>query len=257
MSSPTQKDDEKMSTDPDFTMTEKAGLYKAVFSRRDVRSHFIEKKIPDDVLVKLLNAAHHAPSVGYSQPWDFVLIKNKVTRLKVKNSFILEREKSISLLDNDLDRQDKYSKLKLEGILESDINICITYDPERFGPFILGRTSIPETGEYSVCCAIQNLWLASRAEGIGVGWVSILSIEDLRNILGIPSHVKPIAYLCLGYVNKFEDIPDLERARWLKRTILSKVIHFEDWNSSELSIWNNTNKLIRNLESSPDVQYRC
>lgn len=257
MSSPPQKDDEKMSTDPDFTMTEKAGLYKAVFSRRDVRSHFIEKKIPDDVLVKLLNAAHHAPSVGYSQPWDFVLIKNKVTRLKVKNSFILEREKSISLLDNDLDRQDKYSKLKLEGILESDINICITYDPERFGPFILGRTSIPETGEYSVCCAIQNLWLASRAEGIGVGWVSILSIEDLRNILGIPSHVKPIAYLCLGYVNKFEDIPDLERARWLKRTILSKVIHFEDWNSSELSIWNNTNKLIRNLESSPDVQYRC
>ena len=246
-----------MSTDPDFTLTEKAGLYKAVFSRRDVRSHFIDKKIPDDVLVKLLNAAHHAPSVGYSQPWDFVLIKNKVTRLKVKNSFILEREKSISLLDNDLDRQDKYTKLKLEGILESDINICITYDPERFGPFILGRTSIPETGEYSVCCAIQNLWLAARAEGIGVGWVSILSIEDLRIILGIPNHVKPIAYLCLGYVNKFEDIPDLERARWLKRTILSKVIHFEDWNSSELSTWYNTNKLIRNLESSPDVQYRC
>ena len=242
-----------MSIDPDFTMTEKAGLYKAVFSRRDVRSHFIDKKIPDDVLVKLLNAAHHAPSVGYSQPWDFVLIKNKITRQKVKNSFILEREKSISLLDNDLDRQDKYTKLKLEGILESDINICITYDPERFGPFILGRTSIPETGEYSVCCAIQNLWLAARAEGIGVGWVSILSIEDLRIILGIPNHVKPIAYLCLGYVNKFEDIPDLERARWLKRTILSKVIHFEDWNNSELSIWTNTNKLIRNLESSSDV----
>lgn len=242
-----------MSIDPDFTMTEKAGLYKAVFSRRDVRSHFIDKKIPDDVLVKLLNAAHHAPSVGYSQPWDFVLIKNKGTRLKVKNSFILEREKSISLLDNDVDRQDKYTKLKLEGILESDINICITYDPERFGPFILGRTSIPETGEYSVCCAIQNLWLAARAEGIGVGWVSILSIEDLRSILGIPNHVKPIAYLCLGYVNKFEDIPDLERAKWLKRTILSKVIHFEDWNNSELSIWTNTNKLIGNLENSSDV----
>ncbi|HEY7227508.1 MAG TPA: 5,6-dimethylbenzimidazole synthase [Nitrososphaeraceae archaeon] len=242
-----------MSTDLDFTLTEKAGLYKAVFSRRDVRSHFIDKKIPDDVLVKLLNAAHHAPSVGYSQPWDFILIKNKGTRLKVKNSFILEREKSISLLDNDLDRQDKYTKLKLEGILESDINICITYDPERFGPFILGRTSIPETGEYSVCCAIQNLWLAARAEGIGVGWVSILSIEDLHNILGIPNHVKPIAYLCLGYVNKFEDRPDLERAGWLKRTILSKVIHFEDWNNSELSIWNNTNKMIRNLDRSSDV----
>jgi 5,6-dimethylbenzimidazole synthase len=238
-----------MPTDLDsFTLTEKKGLYKAVFSRRDVRSHFIDKKIQDDVLVKILNAAHHAPSVGYSQPWDFILIKNKVTRLKVKNSFIVERKKSISLLDNDLDRQDKYIKLRLEGILESDINICVTYDPQRFGPFILGRTSIPETGEYSVCCAIQNLWLAARAEGIGVGWVSILSIEDLRKILEIPNHVKPIAYLCRGYVNKFEDKPDLERVGWLRRTILSKVIHFEDWNNTELNNWNNTNKIIQDLD---------
>lgn len=238
-----------MPTDLDsFTLTEKKGLYKAVFSRRDVRSHFIDKKIQDDVLVKILNAAHHAPSVGYSQPWDFILIKNKVTRLKVKNSFIVEWKKSISLLDNDLDRQDKYIKLRLEGILESDINICVTYDPQRFGPFILGRTSIPETGEYSVCCAIQNLWLAARAEGIGVGWVSILSIEDLRKILEIPNHVKPIAYLCLGYVKKFEDKPDLERVGWLRRTILSKVIHFEDWNNTELNNWNNTNKIIRDLD---------
>jgi 5,6-dimethylbenzimidazole synthase len=237
-----------MSTDLDsFTPTEKEGLYKAVFSRRDVRSHFIDKKIPDDLLVKILNAAHHAPSVGYSQPWDFIIIKNKATRLKVKNSFIVEREKSISLLDNDLDKQVKYIKLKLEGILESDINICVTYDPERFGPFILGRTSIPETGEYSVCCAIQNLWLTARAEGVGVGWVSILSIDDLRKILAIPNHVKPIAYLCLGYVNKFEDRPDLERVGWLKRTILSKVIHFEDWNNTELSSWYNINKMIQNL----------
>jgi 5,6-dimethylbenzimidazole synthase len=238
-----------MPTDLDsFTLTEKKGLYKAVFSRRDVRSHFIDKKIQDDVLVKILNAAHHAPSVGYSQPWDFILIKNKVTRLKVKNSFIVERKKSISLLDNDLDRQDKYIKLRLEGILESDINICVTYDPQRFGPFILGRTSIPETGEYSVCCALQNLWLAARAEGIGVGWVSILSIEDLRKILEIPNHVKPIAYLCRGYVNKFEDKPDLERVGWLRRTILSKVIHFEDWNNTELNNWNNTNKIIQDLD---------
>ena len=231
-----------------FTISEKEGLYKAVFSRRDIRSHFVDKKIPDGALAKILNAAHHAPSVGYSQPWDFILIKNKDTKLKVKNSFIQEREKSISLLDNDLDRQDKYVKLKLEGILESDINICVTYDPKRFGPFVLGRTSIPETGEYSVCCAIQNLWLAARAEGIGVGWVSILAIDDLRYILGIPKHVKPIAYLCLGYVNKFEDKPDLERVGWLKRTILSKVIHYEDWNSTESNSWNNTNNIIKNLD---------
>ena len=228
-----------------FTISEKEGLYKAVFSRRDIRSHFVDKKIPDETL-----AAHHAPSVGYSQPWDFILIKNKDTKLKVKNSFIQEREKSISLLDNNLERQDKYVKLKLEGILESDINICVTYDPERFGPFVLGRTSIPETGEYSVCCAIQNLWLAARAEGIGVGWVSILAIDDLRYILGIPKHVKPIAYLCLGYVNKFEDKPDLERVGWLKRTILSKVIHYEDWNSTESNSWNNTNNILKKLDDN-------
>ena len=233
-----------------FTISEKEGLYKAVFSRRDIRSHFVDKKIPDEALAKILNAAHHAPSVGYSQPWDFILIKNKDTKLKVKNSFIQEREKSISLLDNNLERQDKYVKLKLEGILESDINICVTYDPERFGPFVLGRTSIPETGEYSVCCAIQNLWLAARAEGIGVGWVSILTIDDLRYILGIPKHVKPIAYLCLGYVNKFEDKPDLERVGWLKRTILSKVIHYEDWNSTESNSWNNTNNIIKKLDDN-------
>jgi len=233
-----------------FTISEKEGLYKAVFSRRDIRSHFVDKKIPGEALAKILNAAHHAPSVGYSQPWDFILIKNKDTKLEVKNSFIQEREKSISLLDNNLERQDKYVKLKLEGILESDINICVTYDPERFGPFVLGRTSIPETGEYSVCCAIQNLWLAARAEGLGVGWVSILAIDDLRYILGIPKHVKPIAYLCLGYVNKFEDKPDLERVDWLKRTILSKVIHYEDWNSTESNSWNNTNNIIKKLDDN-------
>jgi len=235
-----------------FTLTEKEGLYKAVFSRRDVRSHFIDKKIPDDILVKILNAAHHAPSVGFSQPWDFILIKNKTTKLKVKESFTKEREKSIPLLDNDLERQDKYINLKLEGILESDINICVTYNPEKFGPFILGRTSIPETGEYSVCCAIQNLWLAARAEGIGVGWVSILSIEDLRKILNLPDHIKPIAYLCLGYVNKFEVRPDLEKSGWLKRAILSEVIHFENWNNAEINSWNDTNTIIQGLDDGPD-----
>lgn len=242
-----------MTSDLDsFTITEKEGLYKAVFSRRDIRSHFIDKKIPNDILVKILNAAHHAPSVGFSQPWDFILIKNKTTKLKVKESFTKERQKTIPLLDNDSERQDKYVKLKLEGILESDINICVTYDPEKFGPFVLGRTSIPETGEYSVCCAIQNLWLAARAEGIGVGWVSILSVEDLRKILDIPDHVKPIAYLCLGYVNKFEVKPDLETSGWLKRAILSEVIHFENWNNTEENNWNDTNMIIQRLNDGPD-----
>lgn len=215
--------------DSALTASQKEGLYKAIFSRRDVRSHFSPKPIPDDVLARILKAAHHAPSVGFSQPWNFVLIRDRDTREKVKASFVRERERSIAMLKDDKERQRKYSSLKLEGILESDVNICVTYDPTRFGPFVLGRTSIEETGVYSVACAVQNLWLAARAEGIGVGWVSILANQDLEKILGIPAHAKPVAYLCLGYVAEFSDRPDLQRAGWLARMPLSEVVCYEEW----------------------------
>lgn len=216
---------------------EKDGLYKAIFSRRDVRSHFIQKEIPDGVLLRILNAAHHAPSVGFSQPWNFILIKDTGTRQEVKGSFERERERSIKMLDGDKEKQEKYAKLKLEGILESALNVCVTYDPTRFGPFVLGRTSIEDTGVYSVCCAIQNLWLAARAEGVGVGWVSILSNEDLERLLEIPAHVKPVAYLCLGYVEEFAKKPDLERAGWLPRMGLADVVCYEKWGSHESDRW--------------------
>jgi 5,6-dimethylbenzimidazole synthase len=213
-----------------FSDKEKEGLYKAIFSRRDVRSHFLAgKDIPNDVLMKILDAAHHAPSVGFSQPWNFILIKDKTIRQKVKESFEREFQKSALLLKDDKLRQQKYTTLKLEGILESSLNICVTYDPTRFGPFVLGRTSIAETGTYSVCCAIQNLWLAARAEGIGVGWVSILSNEDLKKALLIPPHISCIAYLCLGYVSEFAHEPDLEKAGWLSRLNLNDVIYYENW----------------------------
>ncbi len=221
----------------DFALTDpqKEGLYKAIFSRRDVRSHFVSRAIPNDVLARILKAAHHAPSVGFSQPWNFILIKDTKTREKVKSSFQRERERSTSLLKGDAERQKKYASLKLEGIMESDVNICVTYDPTRFGPFVLGRTSIEETGVYSVACAVQNLWLAARAEGVGVGWVSILDNSDLERILGMPSHTKPIAYLCLGYVAEFADKPDLERVGWLPRMTLSQVVCYEKWGQSEAS----------------------
>ena len=226
-----------MSKDKSFSLSEKDGLYKAIFSRRDVRSHFISKQIPDETLAKILNAAHHAPSVGFSQPWNFILIKDHETRQKVKQSFMKERKKSILMLDNDKSKQKKYKSLKLEGIMESPINICVTYDPTRFGPFVLGRTSISETGVYSVCCAIQNLWLAARVEGIGIGWVSILTNEALHKILSIPDHVRPVAYLCLGYASKFEAKPDLENAGWLKRIGLGDVISYEKWGECKTHSW--------------------
>ena len=208
---------------------EREGFYKILFSRRDVRSHFIKKDIPLATILRIINAAHHAPSVGYSQPWNFILIKEEKTRLKIKNSFLREHQKAIRLLENNKVKQNKYKSLKLEGILESNLNLCVTYDDTRFAPFIIGKTSIPETGIYSVCCAIQNLWLAARAEEIGMGWVSIISNRELKKILEIPKYIKPIAYLCLGYVSEFSQTPDLEKSKWLKRLALNEIIYLEKW----------------------------
>ena len=232
----------------DFALTgpQKEGLYKAIFSRRDVRSHFLQQAIANDVLARILEAAHHAPSVGFSQPWNFILIRDKETRMKVKESFLREQERSTAMLDGDRDRQKKYSSLKLEGIMESDVNVCVTYDPTRFGPFVLGRTSIEETGVYSVACAVQNLWLAARAEGVGVGWVSILANSDLEKMLGMPAHAKPVAYLCLGYVGEFADKPDLERVGWLPRMALSEVVCYEKWGELDApDPWHEFQKHIR------------
>ena len=227
----------------DFTEAEKNGFYKAIYSRRDVRSHFISKPIPDATLTKILHAAHHAPSVGFSQPWNFILIKDNSTKRKIKESFELEKKRSAELIEDP--KKSKYLSFKLEGILESPINLCVTYDPTKFGPFVIGRTSIPEAGLYSVCCAIQNLWLSARTEGLGLGWVSILSNETLKENLDLPEHVIPVAYLCLGYVENFAEKPDLETVGWLSRLQLSDVVFYEKWNESENENWKNIQDMIK------------
>jgi len=226
----------------DFSPEEKNGFYKAVFSRRDVRSHFTPEPIDEQVLTRILNAAHHAPSVGFSQPWNFILVKNTDTRKQVKDSFDKERIRSSALVEDP--KRSKYLSLRLQGIMDCAVNICITYDPTKFGPFVIGRSSIPETGIYSVCCAIQNLWLAARAEGIGVGWVSILSNDDLKKILEIPDHVVPVAYLCLGHVSNFADKPDLESAGWLPRLGLKDVVFYEKWNGNSDPNWQEIHEMI-------------
>jgi len=226
----------------DFSKDEKNGFYKAVFSRRDVRAHFTSEPIDDKILSKILNAAHHAPSVGFSQPWNFILIKDMEARKKIKDSFDSERKRSSDLVEEP--KRSKYLSLRLEGILDSAVNICVTYDPSKFGPFVIGRTSIPETGIYSVCCAIQNLWLAARIEGIGLGWVSILSNDDLKKILDIPDRVVPIAYLCLGHVSEFVQKPDLETAGWLPRLDLKDVIYYEKWNKVDDPSWRQIHQMI-------------
>ncbi|MGI0056427.1 MAG: 5,6-dimethylbenzimidazole synthase [Nitrosarchaeum sp.] len=227
----------------EFTDEEKKGLYKAIYSRRDVRSHFTSRSIKDDILSRILNAAHHAPSVGFSQPWNFILIKNIITKKKIKDSFEEEKNRSSKLVEEP--KRSKYLSFKLEGILESPINLCVTYDPSKFGPFVIGRSSIPEAGLYSVCCAIQNLWLAARTEGVGLGWVSILSNDILKQVLELPEHVVPIAYLCLGYVDEFAQKPDLEIAGWLPRLDLKDVVYFEKWQDTKNAGWNQIQEMIK------------
>lgn len=230
----------------DFTKEERDGLYKAIHTRRDVRAHFTDKSIPSEVLARILHAAHHAPSVGFSQPWNFILIKNSETRRAIRDSFRQEKKRTADMLDEP--RRSQYTSLKLQGIMESDINICVTYDPTRFGPFVIGRGSIPQTGVYSVCCAIQNLWLAARAEGVGVGWVSILSNDIIKKCLNLPPHVEPIAYLCLGFVDEFSAKPDLELAGWLPRVGLENVVNYELWNGQPTTQWYKFNETLTESE---------
>ncbi|MBA2393245.1 MAG: nicotinate-nucleotide--dimethylbenzimidazole phosphoribosyltransferase [Ktedonobacteraceae bacterium] len=210
----------------DFPSSWREGVYQAIYRRRDVR-HFRPDPIPMDALARVLDAAHHAPSVGFMQPWTFIVISDQQTRLRVHDLY--ERERIAAAQFFDEPRRTQYLSFKLEGILDAPLNVCITCDPTRAGAAVLGRNSMPETDLYSTCCAIENLWLAARAEGIGVGWVSILKLPQLREILAIPHHVIPVAYLCLGYPTQFLKQPELERAGWRARQPLGEIIHYEAW----------------------------
>ena len=209
----------------DFPPEQLRGLYRAIYERRDIRQ-FRDDPVPSEGLARIIKAAHHGPPVGYMQPWDFILVSDVETRRQVKDLFDRERQAASNFFDDR--RRAQYLSLKLEGIMEAPINLCITCDPTR-GEEVLGRNSIPETDIYSTCCAVQNLWLAARAEGLGVGWVSILKLPRLRGILGIAPHIVPMAYLCLGYPVEFPDRPLLESTGWRDRLPLGSLVHYEGW----------------------------
>ena len=217
--------DERRST-ATFTSAERDAVYKAIFSRRDVR-RFVSTPIPAEAVEHILLAAHHAPSVGFMQPWNFIVIRDPRTKTSIKQAFLSARVQEAERFSDD--RKKLYLSLKLEGIEEAPLNICVTCDSTRHGPAVLGRTLIPQTDIYSTCCAIQNLWLAARAEGLGVGWVSILSEEHLKAILRIPAHVTVVGYLCVGYPQRFEVKPELETVGWLDRLPLRDVVFDETW----------------------------
>jgi 5,6-dimethylbenzimidazole synthase len=211
----------------EFTTAEKDAVYKAIYTRRDVRGQFLPDLVPDDVLLKLLDSAHHAGSVGFMQPWSFIVIRSEKVKKEVHSLFEQANQAAGKVFDGE--RRELYSSLKLEGILEAPINLCVTCDPTRNGPHVLGRNTIRETDVYSTCCAIQNFWLAARAEGIGVGWVSIFDPAQLRSVLHIPETVIPVAYLCVGYVREFLPRPELEQKGWLPRLALEDLIFDDAW----------------------------
>lgn len=208
-----------------FGDLEREAVYDAIFSRRDVRSHFRSDPIDDVVLARLLAAAHHAPSVGFMQPWDFIVIRDQKRREAVRDLFLAARAQELPHIAEE--RQALYRKLKLEGICESALNLCITCDRQRSENSPLGRWHNPQMDLFSTVCAVQNFWLAARAEGIGVGWVSILDAGSLKDLLGIPDHVVPVAYLCVGHVREFAVQPDLERNGWASRLPLRDLVMSE------------------------------
>ncbi|MGF7005552.1 5,6-dimethylbenzimidazole synthase [Aminobacter sp. BE322] len=208
-----------------FDAAAQHAVYRAIFTRRDVRSHFLPDPIDDAQLARLLMAAHHAPSVGFMQPWNFIVIRDPGRREQVRELFLAARGQELPHIAEE--RQALYRKLKLEGIAETPLNLVVTCDRSRSQHSPLGRWHNPEMDLYSTVCAVQNFWLAARAEGIGVGWVSILDREALKRLLGIPEHVTPVAYLCVGRVSEFAARPDLERHGWASRLPLADLIMSE------------------------------
>lgn len=214
-----------------FSDAERHALYKAIYTRRDVRGQFKPDPIPDQVLARLLQAAHHAPSVGFMQPWNFLLIRDQAVKRRVHGLF-LDANREATAMFEPVEKRQIYSSLKLEGILESPVNLVITCDRERAGPVVIGRTHDMAMDVYSSVCAVQNLWLAARSEGIGVGWVSIFDRLKLKQLLNLPAQVTPVAYLCLGYVAHFFSEPELQSAGWRERLPLADLVYFDHWENS-------------------------
>lgn len=208
-------------------MVHEAGLYETIHQRRDVRSQFTGAPIPDGVLERVLAAAHAAPSVGLTQPWDFIVVEAVETRKSFYEHVQIERAVFSASLDDD--RASRFKDIKIDGVLESTLSVVVTYDPDRGQPGVLGRHAIDHAGLYSTCLAIENLWLAATAEGLGVGWVSFYQEPFVTQLLGIPHPIRPVAWLCVGPVTHLEAVPDLERQRWRHRRSLDEAVHQEAW----------------------------
>lgn len=202
-------------------------LYEAIHRRRDVRGQFTGAPVDPEALARVLAAAHAAPSVGLTQPWDFVLVEAVATKQAFADHVQVERATFAATLPPE--RAATFADIKIDGVMESTLSVVVTYDAGRGAPAVLGRHAIADAGLYSVCLAIQNLWLAATAEGLGVGWVSFYREGFVQDLLGIPEPIRPVAWLCLGPVTHLEETPDLERHGWRRRRPLDEAVHKERW----------------------------
>lgn len=208
-----------------FTSQEQQTLQSIMSHRRDVRGNrFTQQALSNESIEKIVQAGVLAPSVGFSQPWRFLVIRKAETKAKVAQHFELENQQAQAQFADE--KQASYAALKLEGILEAPVNIAVYYMPPQEP--VLGQTSMPEMGEYSVVCAVQNMWLMARSMNIGVGWVSILQPQSVDCIVGAPNAAKLVAYLCVGHVDEFYDYPELEALQWEQRKSLSSVLSYDE-----------------------------
>ncbi len=221
-----------MSTDQEILVPQEAAafgeaarhaIYEVIRTRRDIRHFMPGRDVAADLLDRVLDAAHHAPSVGFSQPWGFVLVRDTEQRARIRASFLRCRAREAERFPEP--RRTQYLELQLEGIVEAALNVCVTVDLRPAAEAVLGATAQPEAIRFSACCAVQNLWLAARAEGIGVGWVSIVEPAVLRSELALPAGVEPLAYLCVGHPIAFRSQPMLEELHWKPRRALGDVVH--------------------------------
>ncbi|GHA80150.1 nicotinate-nucleotide--dimethylbenzimidazole phosphoribosyltransferase [Streptomyces termitum] len=212
---------------PGYDDAEREAVLRVMRERRDIRNGFRSDPIPHEVLLRVLEAAHTAPSVGHSQPWDFVVIRSAETRQTMHELAQRQREAYAQSLPKA--RAKQFKELKIEAILDTPVNIVVTADPTRGGRHTLGRYTQPQMAPYSSALAVENLWLAARAEGLGVGWVSFFDEREMVRELGLPEHLEVVAYLCVGYVDEFPDEPELMQAGWAKRRPLAWVVHEETY----------------------------
>ncbi|MET0286029.1 MAG: nicotinate-nucleotide--dimethylbenzimidazole phosphoribosyltransferase [Polyangiales bacterium] len=215
-----------MTSGSDFTELERNAVYRAIYERRDVRNYRPDE-VPEPVLTRMLEAAHQAPSVGFMQPWNFLLLRDREVRQRIYDHFAEVNTRAAEVWQDD--RRHKYQALKLQGILDAPLNVLVTCDPQRAGEHVLGRFTIRETDVYSTCLAVQNLWLAARAEGVGVGWMSLMENEVVARLLGMPAHVIPVAYLTVGYPIEFAEKPLLSQVGWADRLPLAELLFEDHW----------------------------